>query len=61
MGYNYNLNYSSYNTVEQAIKKATFNSKKEDVILITGSTFVVAEALGVIKNMEIQQTKNDKD
>ena len=39
------LNVSSFDTIDKAYKSACNNSKKEDIIYVGGSTFVVAEIL----------------
>jgi len=42
------INYSK--TVAKAYKKALLKAKSEDLIIVLGSTFVVAEVLNQIKN-----------
>ena len=41
----FNLSGKSYNNVQSAYKEAIDNAEKDDLILISGSTFVVAEIL----------------
>ena len=41
----FNLNGKSYNNVKEAYKEAIDNAEADDLILISGSTFVVAEIL----------------
>ena len=41
----FNLHGEAYYSVKEAYKNAISNSKKEDLIFIGGSTFVVAEVL----------------
>ena len=43
-------NQSSYTTVESAFEAAKAQAKQDDLIVITGSTFVVAEVLEKIKS-----------
>jgi len=42
---NYGLEGKSYNSVEKALKSAKKTAKKDDLIFIGGSTFVVAEVI----------------
>jgi dihydrofolate synthase/folylpolyglutamate synthase len=41
----YKLNGNGFKSVSDAYNKAKFNAKKDDLIFIGGSTFVVAEVI----------------
>jgi dihydrofolate synthase/folylpolyglutamate synthase len=41
----FHLRFDSFNSISQAFKAAKKRASKEDVILVTGSTFVVAEII----------------
>jgi dihydrofolate synthase/folylpolyglutamate synthase len=41
----FQLNFESFDTINQAFKTAQKRASKADVILATGSTFVVAEII----------------
>jgi dihydrofolate synthase/folylpolyglutamate synthase len=41
----YNLSGKSFSNVKMALHSAITNANKEDFILVTGSSFVVAEAI----------------
>jgi dihydrofolate synthase/folylpolyglutamate synthase len=53
MGDNLGLNGDAYTTVAEAVRAARANMLKADALLITGSFFIVAEALEVFNNAQV--------
>jgi dihydrofolate synthase/folylpolyglutamate synthase len=45
--YNYNLSGTSFGSVKDAVNEAILEASADDLILITGSNFVVGEALSL--------------